>query len=79
MEVLMACRIGITTDLQSRKAYWKRQHPTLKNWKVITSKPLRREKAQAIETHLANQHGCQAHHGGNDPDSPWWFVYYFEY
>lgn len=75
----MGCRIGITTNLQSRKTYWKRQYQNLKNWKVLTEQPLSRDEAQAMENRLAEEYGCDAHHGGDDPYSPWWFVYYFEY
>lgn len=41
---------------------------------------LSRTAAQAKETQLANQFGCQSHHGGNDPDRPSsWAVYGFEH
>lgn len=76
----MACRIGITTDLNARKAYWESVHPTLKDWQVLAG-PTTRSEAQALETQLAEEHGCVAHPGGNDPDdgSNQWYVYGFNY
>lgn len=76
----MACRIGITTDLKVRKAYWNSQHPTLKDWQILGG-PTTKADAQEIETQLAKQHSCTAHPGGDDPDiaSAKWYVYGFNY
>lgn len=76
----MACRIGITTDLAARKAYWQSQHPTMKDWQILAG-PTTRAVAQATETQLAAQNGCKASPGGNEPDngSSQWYVYGFNY
>ena len=50
----MACRIGITTDTEKRKAYWKSQHPTLKDWRIIKVHKTKTE-AQAAETKLSKR------------------------
>lgn len=76
----MACRIGITTNLQARKAYWESIHPTLRDWQVLAG-PTSREEAQSVETKLAKQHGCVAHPGGDEPNTllSQWYVYGFNY
>ena len=43
----MACRIGITTDLASRKAHWESVHPTLRDWQIM-AEPTNRANAQAL-------------------------------
>ncbi|WP_424947548.1 hypothetical protein [Candidatus Spongiihabitans sp.] len=32
----MACRIGMTTNPGERKRYWEGQHPTLRNWRILS-------------------------------------------
>lgn len=74
----MACRIGITTDLASRKAHWESVHPTLRDWQIMAG-PTNRANAQALETQLAREHNCEAHPGGDEPDNALaqWYVYGF--
>lgn len=76
----MACRIGITTDPHTRKAHWQSVHPSLRDWQILAG-PTSRENAQATETRLAQQHGCEAHPGGNEPAGALaqWYVYGFNY
>ena len=76
----MACRIGITTNLQARKAHWQSVHPTLNSWQILGG-PTSKSDAQAIETKLAKQYNCEAYPGGDDPDdgSNQWYVYGFNY
>lgn len=65
----MACRIGITTDPEARKAYWREQYP-ISRWKILGTF-LTKEKAQQAEKDLADKLGCEAHPGGPDKDGPW--------
>lgn len=65
----MPCIIGMTTDLSRRKAEWEREYRFLRNWRVFQS-GLSRAQAQALETQLAAQYGCDSHHAGNAPDIP---------
>ncbi len=75
----MACRIGITTDLEERKKYWESKTEGFSDWKVLKWN-LTKEEAQAKETELANKYGCVASPGGPDPATPKaWHVYYFKF
>ena len=73
----MPCRIGITTDLATRKKYWEGQVVGLTNWMVLGTYQTK-NAAQAEETRLATLYGCQAHAGGPDVAAPW-SVYKFDY
>ena len=77
----MGCRIGMTTDLEQRKAYWEGQYPTLKDWQVLAGPFSSKAEAQKEETGLAKKHGCESHSGGDDPDylGAKWYVYGFNY
>jgi len=73
----MPCRVGITTDLEGRRAYWERRVVGLTGWRVLGTYPTHQE-AQAHEDRYARQSGCQAWPGG--PDAPGaWHVYRFDY
>lgn len=75
----MACRVGITTNLASRKSYWKRKFPkTLRNWQVVATFHSK-SHAQAYENILANTWGCQSAPGGGGDERAEWYVYYFEH
>lgn len=75
----MACRVGITTDPEERRAHWASQFPnTFRNWQIVgvySSK----SQAQARETELAHAWGCESHPGGGGPESAIWHVYYFQH
>ena len=73
----MPCRVGITTDPEGRRAYWKSQVVGLKNWRILKSLA-DKAKAQEYETQYATRYGCQAHAGGADAPSLW-YVYRFDY
>ena len=73
----MACRIGITTDPESRKADWERKYPNLRNWRILETHQTK-SQAQQAEDRLASQYGCEAHHGGGSDPGPW-SVYKFDY
>ena len=74
----MACRIGITANLDDRKRYWKAQHPSMTDWQIVHECRTKTE-AQEVETRLAEQYGCEAHHGGDGPEYATWYVYAFNY
>ena len=76
----MACRVGITTDPEKRKRDWEREHPSLRNWRILAS-GLTKKEAQNLETRLAKEQGCKNHPGGRNTDDPTkpWSVYRFEY
>ncbi len=73
----MKCRIGITTDLERRKAEWQREY-NLYNWQVLGTYGSKTE-AQQAENRLSQQHGCQAHGGGDGNEYDTWCVYRFDY
>ena len=62
----MACRIGISTDPQSRIDYWKREEGHTRS--RILVKNLTYDAAQARETREATKRGCRSAPGG-DPGS----------
>jgi len=73
----MPCRVGITTDLDARRAYWQNQVVGFVNWRIL-SRFRSKEEAQEYETRYARRHGCRAFAGG--PDTPGiWHVYRFDY
>ena len=73
----MPCRVGITTDPQTRRAYWNNQVVELKNWNILAQYPTK-VQAQQHENRYAARTGCRAHAGG--PDTPGtWYVYRFDY
>ena len=74
----MACRVGITTDLNSRLEYWLRVHPNLHSWRVRKTCSSK-SQAQAYESYYADRLGCVAHPGGDGPEQATWYVYMFEY
>jgi hypothetical protein len=77
----MACRIGITTDLEAHKSYWESKCQDLRGWQVLAGPLTTKEKAQAQETRLAREFGCENAPGGDDPDDPTtqWWVYGFNH
>lgn len=71
----MACRVGISTDPDERKVYWKRVHPSLRGWKILSMHKTK-TAAQVGENRVAREHGCDSAPGG--PNSPLpWYVYHF--
>ena len=73
----MACRAGITTQPQERKAFWQRKHPLMRNWQLTTAF-LSRKEAQAWED---RQYSCEKSGGGSNPDTPAarWYGYRFDF
>lgn len=74
----MACRVGITTDLDRRKAEWKQEYPNLRNWKIENEYETKTE-AQAEENRIAKKRGCKSSPGGDGDEHATWYVYSFEY
>ena len=75
----MTCRIGITTDLIARRAYWKSQYPgSFRNWQVL-EEHYSKSAAQAREIQLAKHYGCKYHPGGGGDEHATWYVYYFQH
>jgi hypothetical protein len=75
--VAMPCRIGITTDINGRRAYWRSQVVGFRNWRILRTFR-RREDAQEYETWYAETFRCQAAPGGA-PAPGLWYAYRFEY
>ena len=73
----MPCRVGMTTDPESRRASWENKVVGLTNWRIL-GKYRSREEAQASETRYASRYGCQASPGGPDATGTW-YVYRFDY
>jgi hypothetical protein len=73
----MLCRVGITTDPDTRREQWKSQVVGLKNWRILNSFRSK-AKAQEYESRYARMHGCHAHPGGADAPGIW-YVYRFDY
>ena len=74
----MACRVGMTTDPEERRKHWEGQHPTLRNWTIL-SRHSTKTAAQAAETREAKDRGCVSGSGGGGPEVAQWSVYYFTY
>ena len=55
----MPRRVGITTDPDTRRAYWQNQVVGFTNWRIL-SRFRSRTEAQAYETRYARRYGCQA-------------------
>lgn len=74
----MPCRVGITTDPDTRKAYWESRVVGLENWRIL-KRFSTKEVAQEYETEYAKRNGCQAHPGGASDVYGTWSVYRFDY
>ena len=56
----MSCRIGVTTNLKDRQAYWKSKYPTLKNWQTLEIHDTK-SKAQEAEIRLSKKMDATHH------------------
>lgn len=74
----MPCRVGMTTNPESRKKYWESQVVGLSNWKILAT-ARSKTKAQELEIQYAQKYGCNYHPGGDGPEKATWYVYYFKY
>ena len=73
----MGCRVGISTNPEQRKKDWENEYEGFSDWQILAG-PLSRDEAQKKEDEIAKERGCEAHHGGDEPDvNTGWFVYYF--
>jgi len=73
----MPCRVGMTTDPESRRAFWENQVIGLTNWRIL-GKYRSRSEAQQHEIQYASRYGCHASPGGADAPGLW-YVYRFDY
>lgn len=76
--LIMACRVGLTTDPERRKREWQEQYRSLRGWRVLKH-GLTYGEALRWERHFASPLGCEAHHGGPYQPGPIWCVYTFLY
>ncbi len=74
----MNCRVGITTDPESRKRFWMGQYPHLRTWQILGTHRSKSE-AQRQENFEAQRRGCVAHPGGAGSEYATWYVYFFEF
>ena len=74
----MACRVGMTTNPEERKQYWKSRHPDLWNWQILGHYEYKKD-AQAAEIAIADKYGCISFPGGDGPEIADWIVYGFQY
>ena len=74
----MPCRIGITTNIDSRRNYWDARVQGMRNFQVISSHNSR-SAAQAAENRKAASHGCISSPGGGGNQNARWHVYHFFY
>jgi hypothetical protein len=83
----MPCKVGITTDPEARRTYWKDQTIGFTNWQILDTF---RSKAAAkeYETAYALRHGCEVALGDSDAfgkakesatEYEWWYIYHFDY
>ena len=76
------CRIGMTTDLDRRKAEWIRDYKKIGfkviSWKIL-AKGLSREDAQPFETRVAQKQKCISSPGGGPSGKDKWSIYKLEY
>ncbi|MCK5050219.1 MAG: hypothetical protein KAS53_00670 [Candidatus Cloacimonetes bacterium] len=77
----MACRIGMTTNPEQRKAQWLTKYPSLVNWKILKGPIEDKATAQVEEAYISQLLDCESSPGGDDPDDPFaqWYIYRFEY
>ena len=80
----MPCRVGITTHLSDRKAYWERKVVGMKNWtqQFVGSKSAAQDAENSRQNFCNNYQdrgNCHAHHGGGDPEILDWYLYEFDY
>ena len=78
MQNQFICRIGMTTDMAGREAYWRGRFPTMSAFEEIAGPFLTYREAQAEETQRARLEGCESYPGGRPGIGPW-YVYRFEY
>ena len=74
----MPCRIGITTNIATRRSYWNGRVQGMRNFGKISSHSSR-SAAQAAENRKAASHGCNSSPGGGGDPNARWHVYHFYY
>jgi len=74
----MACRVGMTTDPEGRRQYWKSKHRNFRNWTIL-HRTRSKARAQQLESREAEARNCEYHPGGGGPDFGDWYVDYFQF
>lgn len=74
----MACRLGITTDPETRRRHWQGERPGLRNWQILHTANSK-TRALQLENEEASRRACQASPGGAGEENATWHVYYFKY
>ncbi len=74
----MVKRVGITHDVEERKAYWKLKYPYMTDWKIRYS-GLTYEKAQEIEKYYIDKKRYKGGLGGEKKYGEKYSVYIFSY
>jgi len=73
------CRVGITTDPYTRRQYWAAQHPTLRNWEIVSAHDAK-DAAEWAAHRLSQERDCSGVDVDAAPPTPSaWHVYIFEY
>ena len=74
----MACRVGMTTNPEERKQYWKSRHRNFRRWTILSTH-YTKSAAQKAERAAAERYGCESHAGGTGRKTTTWYVYRFYY
>ena len=81
----MPCRVGITSDPETRKKYWEGRVNGFKNWQTHGVHAKKADAQAEEDTRVsncntyANRGTCHGKAGGGDPDKSPWTVYSFDY
>lgn len=73
----MSCRIGITTNPDTRRAQWEKDLGRKVRFTILQTCATQSE-AQQAETALAALNGCISSPGGQPANGPW-YVYRIDY
>ena len=74
----MGRRVGMTSNVASRKRHWKSKHRSFRNWKVLKGK-LTYDQALATEKKYTAKRGIAGHGGGPRKRGRVYSVYSFNY
>ena len=76
----MGCRVGITTDVEGRKAHWQNEYKYRKfrNWQIVQTFSSK-TAAQEWETSYSTKSGCVSHPGGEGSERATWYGYRFDF
>lgn len=81
----MPCRVGITTNVEARRAYWEKRVRGFANWQTHgwfrdkRSAQLKEDGLVADCNRAGHRGTCHGQAGGGDPNAEGWTVYSFDY